>query len=190
MSVKRVMAALLGAILISACHDSPTAPRAESVLSAPRLLLLPDAGLVTYNSASCSLSNAATGATSCSWDISNPAETPLNLSVQAVLRASYDCVSPRNGRVASSEQRDVGTLVQFSGVSDASLAGSNVSLPLPFLATDYTGKAKKLNACSGNNVPQSLTYSLDYWNVSVVTVSGTLRMNCYASDNRNGCFTF
>ena len=189
MSIKRGLAAVLVACLSTACHESPTEPASTAYVAAPRLLLAPDAGLVTFNSASCSLTDPATGASTCSWDISNPAETQLNLSVQAVLRVSYDCVNPKNGRIASSEQRDLGTIKQYSGVSDPSLAGSNEVMPLPFLPTDNAGSAKKQNACKGNGVPQSLTWQLEYWNVSVITVSGALRMSCFASDNRNGCFT-
>jgi hypothetical protein len=189
MSIKHALAAVLGASLITACSEPPTGPHNTASFAEPRLLLAPDAGLVTFNSASCTLTDSSTGASSCSWNISNPAETQLNLSVQAVLRVSYDCVNPKNGRVASSEQRDLGTLKQYSGVSDPSLAGSNEAMPLPFLPTENTGSAKKQNACRGSTVPQSLTWQLEYWSVSVVTVSGSLRMSCFASDNRNGCFT-
>jgi len=189
MSIKRGLAAVLVACLSTACHEAPTEPASTASLAAPSLLLAPDAGLVTFNSASCSLTDPSTGASSCSWDIGNPAQIPLNLSVQAVLRVSYDCVNPKNGRITSSAQRDLGSIKQYSGVSEASLAGSNEVMPLPFLPTDNTGSSKKQNACKGSGVPQSLTFHLEYWNVSVITVSGSPRKSCYASDTRNGCFT-
>jgi hypothetical protein len=174
--------------LIGACQDSPTAPR-SSALPDASFLIVPDRTLVTFNSASCAITNASAGFSSCSWNISNPAETVLNLSVQVILTATYDCVNPHNGRIASTEQRDLPTLRQYFSVSDATLTGTNVALPPPFLPTENTGKFKKENACKGNQVVQSLTYSIEYWSVSVITVGGTLRQSCVASDNREGCFT-
>jgi hypothetical protein len=154
-----------------------------------RFTLVADPTLVTFNSASCSLSSAATGAVSCSWNIDNPALNPLNLWAEAFVNVDYECVNPKNGRVASTEQRQLRTLKQYFGLSDASLTGADESLPAPQLMNDYTGKMKKMNACSGNTVPQNLSWSLAYWDVSVVTTTGTLRMSCFASDNSNGCFT-
>jgi hypothetical protein len=189
MSIKRVLAALLAASLITACQDSPAGPEGQTVVASPRSTMIPDAGLVTFNSASCTLGNAATGAVSCNWDISNPNEHSMNLWAEVFINASYDCVNPKNGRVASNEQREVRTLIQFFGVADPSLTGSNVALPLPTLPSGNTGKNKKLNACSGSNVPQSLTWDVNYWDVSVITVAGSPLMSCFASDNRDGCFT-
>lgn len=186
----RMLSALGVAGAIAACSDAPTSP---AQLDGPRSLVqisvTPDPTLVTFNSASCSLTNASTGAVSCSWNISNPALNSLNLWAQAVLSVTYDCVNPHNGRVASTEQRDLETLQQYFGVSDASLTGSNVALPLTLLPTDFTGNQKKLNACKGNGVPMSITYSLAYWDVSVITVTGAQRFSCFGSDNRLGCFT-
>lgn len=189
-SFKRVLVMLTGLGFITACQDSPTGP--ESVTATPsmaRLAMTPDPSLVTYNSASCTLTSASTGAVTCSWDISNPAQTSLNLWTEALLQASYDCVNPKNGRVASSEVRDVWTARPESGVSSPSLTGSNVALPIPVLVNDYTGSMKKLNACRGNTVVQNLTWSLDYWDVAVAAIGGTVRESCFGSDNRYGCFT-
>jgi hypothetical protein len=187
--LKHALSLLTVAIAMSACQDSPTAPAEITSLNAPRLTITADPTLVTFNSASCSLADAATGSVHCSWNIANPAETHLNLWAQAIVTASYNCINPKNGRVSSTERRDQTTLIMQSDVSSPALTGRDEALPAPALYNDYTGKNKKLNACSGSNVPQSLTWSLSYWNVGAITVSGALRMNCYASDNRDGCFT-
>jgi hypothetical protein len=186
--IRRAVLLLATSGLLTACQDSPTGLR-RSEEAAPRLLIVPDPTLVTFNSASCTLTSASAGFVACSWNISNPAETLLNLNVQAILTASYDCVNPHNGRIASSELRDLSTLVQQFSVSSATLTGTDVSLPPTFLPTENTGKFKKENACKGNQVVQNLSYSIAYWSVSVITVGGTLRQSCFASDNRDGCFT-
>ena len=186
-SSRRAAMVLCTMIFAGACQDSPTAPASRA--SDVSFLIVPDPTLVTFNSASCTLTNATAGFVSCSWNISNPAETVLNLSVQAILTASYDCVNPNNGRIASSEQRELSTLTQQSGASAPTLTGTNVALPPTFLPTDNRGKLKKENACKGNQEVQSLSYSLTYWSVSVIAVGGTLRQSCFASDNREGCFT-
>jgi hypothetical protein len=175
-------------MLAAACTDSPAAP-ASSISTDVSFVIVPDPTLVTFNSASCTLTSASAGFVSCSWNISNPAETVLNLNVQAILTALYDCVNPHNGRIASSEQRNLSTLVQQFSVSSATLTGTNVPLPPTFLPTNLTGKFKKENACKGNQVVQSLSYSLEYWSVSVITVGTAIRQSCFASDNREGCFT-
>lgn len=189
-SFKRVLVMLTGLGFITGCQDSPTGP--GSVTSMPamaRVVITPDPSLVTYNFASCTLIDASTGAVSCSWDIGNPDENTLNFFAEALLQASYDCVNPKNGRVASSQVREIETLRGESGVSSSSLTGTNVALPLPNLPTDYTGSMKKLNACSGNSVVRNLTWSLEYWDVTVAALGGTLRQSCFGSDNRFGCFT-
>ena len=176
----------------SACTDTPTSPEPENLLTPSSLISIavtPDPTLVTFNSASCTLTNSFTGAVNCSWNISNPALNSLNMWAQVVLTVSYDCVNPHNGRIASSEQRDIETFRQFFGVSDATLTGTNVPLPQALLPTNLRGQDKKLNACKGNGVPVSLVYALTYWDVSVITTSGTQRFSCFASDNRLGCFT-
>ena len=189
-SLQRCFIMLSGLALITACQDVPTSPsELVPAPSAPRMAITPDPTLVTFNSASCTLISSSTGSVHCSWDISNPAENNLNLAVQASLQASYDCVNPHNGRIASSEVRDLGTIYQQSGVSSTSLTGTDVALPLPFLPTDYQGSMKKLNACKGNGVVENLTWSLTYWEVSVSAIGGTLRQSCFALDNRNGCYT-
>jgi hypothetical protein len=188
MYVKRVLIVLSAAIVVTACQDSPTAP-ASPAPSDVSFLIVPDPTLVTFNSASCTLTNASAGFVSCSWNISNPAATLLNLNVQAILTASYDCVNPHNGRIQSSEQRELPTLRQFFSVASTTITGDNIALPPTFLPTDNTGRFKKENACKGNQVVQSLIYSLTYWQISVITVGGTLRQSCIASDNREGCFT-
>jgi hypothetical protein len=126
---------------------------------------------------------------SCSWNISNPGLNSLNLWAQAVLTVNYDCVNPHNGHIASTESRQLETLQQYFGVSAATLTGTNVGLPPTFLPTDLRGHDKKQNACKGNGVPMSLSYSLTYWDVSVITTTGAQRFSCFASDNRLGCFT-
>jgi hypothetical protein len=188
MYVKRVLIVLSAAFAVTACQDSPTAP-VSSTLPDVSYIIVPDPTLVTFNSASCSVTNASAGFVSCSWNISNPAATLLNLNVQAILTASYDCVNPHSGRIASSEQRDLPILRQFFSVSSTTLTGSNIALPPPFLPTDNTGKFRKENACKGNQVVQSLIYSLTYWQISVITVGGTLRQSCVASHGTEGCFT-
>ncbi len=187
--LRRTLAGLTMLGALSACSDSPTSPELPGPRSLITISVTPDPTLVTFNSASCSVTNASTGAVSCSWNISNTGLNSLNLWAQAVLRVSYNCVNPNNGRIHSSEQRDLETLQQYFGVSDATLVGSNVALPPPFLPTDLTGNQKKQNACKGNNVPMQITYSLAYWDVSVITVTGQQRFSCFASDNRLGCFT-
>ena len=187
-SSRRAAMVLCTMIFAGACQDSPTAP-ASPASSDVSFLIVPDPTLVTFNSASCTLTNATAGFVSCGWNISNPAATTLNLNVQAILTASYDCVNPHNGRIASSEQRELSTLRQFFSVSSTTLAEASLALPPTFLPTQNTGKFKKENACKGNQEVQSLTYSLTYWSVSVITVGGTLRQSCFASDNREGCFT-
>jgi hypothetical protein len=188
MSVSRVCAFLLGVAVITACQDSPTEPQLTRSATID-IAIDPDPTLVTFNSASCSLTNASTGAVSCSWNISNPAQHSLNLWTQAVLTATYNCVNPHNGRIASTEVRELETIQQSFGVSAPTLSGSNVALPLPFLPTDLTGRQKKENACKGNGVVVALSYALSYWDASVITTSGTLRFSCFASDDRLGCFT-
>ena len=176
-------------VFIISCTEAPTTPNMSPSPATPQFVITPDPTLVTFNSASCTLTSASAGFVACSWNISNPAGTLLNLNVQAILTASYDCVNPHNGRIASSEQRDLSTLVQQFSVSSATLTGTDVSLPPTFLPTENTGKFKKENACKGNQVVQNLSYSIAYWSVSVITVGTTLRQSCFASDNRDGCFT-
>ena len=189
MSINRAVAALVAICALTACHDSSTGPDNALDLKGPSSAITADPTLVTFGSASCSLTSSATGAISCSWNISNPDQTHLITSAEALLTASYDCVNSRNGRTASSENRQLRTADQYPVDSATSLTGSNVSLAPPLLPTTYTGKMKKQNACADHQVVQGLSWSLDYWQVSVITVSGTARMNCFASDNRNGCQT-
>jgi hypothetical protein len=190
MSINRAVAALAAICALTACQDSPAGPNSAPDLKGPSFVITPDPTLATFNSASCSLTSSATGAISCSWNISNPNETHLITSAEALLTASYDCVNPKNGRVASSQDRPLRTADQYPVDSATSLTGSNVAVAPPLLPTDYTGKMKKQNACSDHQLVQGLSWSLDYWQISVVTVMGTTaRMNCFASDNRNGCQT-
>jgi len=186
---KRFAAAML-ALVVMACSDTPTSP--DNLLTPRSLITIsvtPDPTLVTFNSASCTLTNAGAGIVTCSWDITNAAANSLNLWAQAILTVNYDCVNPNNGRIASSETRDLETLVQVFGQSSTSLTGTNVALPATFLPTGLKGKEHKNNACKGNGVPMSLSYSLTYWDVSVITTTGTQRFSCFASDDRLGCFT-
>ena len=185
---RRPVVTMCAMLILASCADNPAVP-ASSPSTDVSFVITPDPTLVTFNSASCTLTSASAGFVACSWNISNPAETLLNLNVQAILTASYDCVNPHNGRIASSEQRDLSTLVQQFSVSSATLTGTDVSLPPTFLPTENTGKFKKENACKGNQVVQNLSYSIAYWSISVITVGGTLRQSCFASDNRDGCFT-
>jgi hypothetical protein len=189
-SVSRVVVLLLSGVVLTACHDLPSDPE---FLGAPRAIIdiavTPDPTLVTFNSASCAVTNSALGAVSCSWNIGNPAQNSLNFWAQAILTATYNCVNPHNGRIASTEQREFETLRQEFGVSTPTLAGSNVALPLTFLPRDLTGRMKKENACKGNGVVVALSYELEYWDVSVITTSGTQRFSCFASDDRLGCLT-
>ena len=189
MSINRAVAVLVAICALTACQDSPAGPDKAPDLKGPSFAITPDPTLVTFSLTSCSLTSSATGAISCSWNISNPNETKLITSAEALLTASYDCVNPKNGRTASSQDRQIRTADQYPVDSATSLNGSNVAVAPPFLPTDYTGKMKKQNACSDHQVVTGLTWSLDYWQVSVITVSGTARMNCFASDNRNGCQT-
>lgn len=188
MSIHRALAALVAICAFTACHDSPVEPY-SAPSQKPLFVITPDPTLVAYNSAACALTSSATGAVTCSWDISNPGEVELNLWARATVRASYDCVNPKNGRVASSEVRDMETGVMQSGVSSASLVGSNVALPLPGLLSTYSGKMKKRNACSGNSDIANLSWSLPYWEFSVASIGGSQRLSCFAFDNRNGCYT-
>ena len=189
-SIKRIVVIVSGIALMTACQDIPTSPLSRTPSqSVGRVAIIPDPGLVTFNSGSCSLTDASNGAVSCSWNLSNPDENTLNFFAEALLIASYDCVNPKNGRIASSQTREVGTAYGQSGVSSASLTGTDVALPLPALPSGYTGSQKKLNACNGNTVVQNLTWSLDYWDFAVAAVGGTLRQSCYGSDDRFGCFT-
>ena len=185
---RRAVMILSTIFLIGACQDSPTAP-GSSALPDVSFLIVPDPTLVTFNSASCAITNASAGFSSCSWNISNPAQNSLNFWAQAILTATYNCVNPHNGRIASTEQREFETLRQEFGVSTPTLAGSNVALPLTFLPRDLTGRMKKENACKGNGVVVALSYELEYWDVSVITTSGTQRFSCFASDDRLGCLT-
>jgi hypothetical protein len=189
--LRRTLTLLAFVVSSSACSDTPpTSP--QNVLAPSPLIeiaVTPDPTLVTFNAASCTLTNSFTGALSCNWNISNPSLNSLNLWAQAILTVNYDCVNPHNGRIASSEQRDLETIRQFFGVSSATLTGTNVALPQALLPTNLRGQDKKLNACKGNGVPMSLVYSLTYWDVSVITTSGTQRFSCFASDNRLGCLT-
>ena len=184
------MLAVSAVIATTACQDSIAGPDTHAVAAAaPGFALTFDPDLVSYNSASCALQSSGNGAVACSWDVSNPNETSLVLWVQATLQVSYDCVNPKSGRVASSQVREAWTGISQSGVSSPSLTGSGVSLPLPFLPTDYAGAMKKENACRGNTVATNLVWSLDYWEVLASATSGTPRNSCYASDNRKGCLT-
>jgi len=187
-SIRRAIVGLFTIGMVSACEDAPTAPYSRLDFT-PQSIVTVDPTLVTFNSASCAMTNTSTGRVACSWDIGNPGSHVLNLWAEAFVTASYDCVNPKNGRIASSEARQLRTLHQSFGVSATSLTASNQQLPLVALINDYTGKMNKLNACKGNQVPQSVTWSLDYWDVSVITVAGTQRMSCFASDNTNGCLT-
>jgi hypothetical protein len=186
------LAAAMLVLLVSACSDAPTSP-IQAIQATPASLIsisvTPDPTLVTFNSASCTLTNANVGNVSCSWNISNPAANSLNLWAQTILTVTYDCVNPHNGRIASSETRDLETLIQFFGQTSTTLTGTNVALPPPFLPNDFKGKEHTQNACKGNGVPTGIHYSLTYWDVSVITTSGTQRFSCFASDNRLGCFT-
>lgn len=185
---RRAVVILSAILFVGGCQDSPTAP-SSSAQSDVSFLIVPDPTLVTFNSASCTMVNPLAGFVACSWNISNPGSTVLNLSIQAVLTASYDCVNPHNGRIASSEQRDLSTLRQYFSVSSTTLTGTDIPLPPTFLPTENTGKFKKENACKGNQVVQNLSYSIAYWSVSVITVGGTIRQSCFASDDREGCLT-
>ena len=49
--------------------------------------------------------------------------------------------------------------------------------------------SKKENACKGNQIVQALSYQISYWRISVITVGGVQRVSCFASDNREACFT-
>lgn len=189
-NLHRSLVILSGILFVTACQDSPTAPTdLTPSLPAPRFAIVPDPTLVTFNSASCSLTDASTGAVSCSWDISNPNEVNLNLFTEAILEASYDCVNPHNGRIASSQVREL-LAIRPAFDSAASITGSNVALPLPVLPTFYEGSQKKLNACKGNTVVQGLTWRLAYWDVLVASTEGTTaRQSCFGSDDRFGCFT-
>jgi hypothetical protein len=187
-SLSRVCALAIGMCVMSACQDSPTAPDLQSA-STIGIAIVPDPTLVTFNSASCAITNAAIGASSCSYNISNPAQNTLILSVEVLLTASYQCVNPHSGRIASTQTRELESIVQQFGLSAATLTGTNIALPPPFLPTDLTGKQKKENACRGNGVVHNLSYSIEYWDVSVVTVTGTLRASCFGSDDRFGCLT-
>ena len=188
MQLRRTLSVLAIAGAINACSDSPSGPVAgpQSIIS---IAVPPDPTLVTFNSATCALTNSALGSVTCSWNISNPGLFALNNWAQAILTVSYNCVNPHNGRVQSSQTRDLETLIQFFGVPDATLVRTNVVLPPPFLPTDFTGQDHKKNACKGNGVPMSIQYSLTYWDVSVITTTGAQRFSCFASDNRLGCFT-
>jgi hypothetical protein len=189
-NLQRSLVILSGILFATGCQDSPTAPtNFASPHSALGIAIAPDPTLVTFNSASCTLTDASTGAVSCSWDISNPNQTHLNLFTEAILEASYDCVNPHNGRIASSQVRDL-LAIRPTADSVASITGSNVALPLPVLPTFYEGSQKKLNACKGNTVVQDLTWRLAYWDVLVASTEGTAaRQSCFGSDNRFGCFT-
>ena len=186
---RALLVSSIGAV-VTACSETPTD---ALTLDAPRSIIdiaaSPDPTLVTFNSASCSVTNAANGAVSCSWNIGNPAQHSLNFWAQAILTATYNCVNPHNGRIHSTEQREFETLRQEFGVSTPTLAGTNVALPLTFLPQDLTGRQKKLNACKGNGVVVALSYALEYWDVSVITTTGTQRFSCFASDDRLSCFT-
>ena len=186
----RIVAPAVFAALALACSESPTSP---AEIRGPQNLIdisaIVDPTLVTFNSASCSLTNAGAGIVSCSWNISNPAQNSLNMWAQTVLTASYSCVNPNNGRVASTEQRDFETLIQFFGQTSATLTGTNVALPVPFLPTGLKGQEHKQNACKGNAVPMGIQFSLTYWDVSVITTSLPQRFSCFGSDSRLGCLT-
>jgi len=186
----RTIAAAIFAELALACSDSPTSP---TEVRGPQYLIdisaIVDPTLVTFNSASCSLTNAGAGIVTCSWNISNAAENSLNMWAQTVLTATYDCVNPNNGRIASSEQRSLETLIQFFGQTSATLTGTNVALPAPFLPTGLKGQEHKQNACKGNAVPMGIHYSLAYWDVSVITTGAPQRFSCFGSDDRLGCLT-
>jgi hypothetical protein len=189
-TLRRTIALAIAGLTFTACENS-TAPENTT----PAIALFTGIGaavdptLVTFNSASCTLNSSSTGSTSCSWNISNTAELTLNLFAEALLDVTYDCVNARNGRVHSTEMTQIRTFKQYSGVNSATLTQSNDALPIPVLPTDFSGSMKKENACKGNSVPQNASWSLNYWDVSVITTSGTQRMHCFASDNRNGCFT-
>ena len=189
-SLRRSAVLTLAGLAIAACSESPTAP--GNVTRSPLLdvgVAVFDSSLVTFNSASCTLTSSSTGIVNCSWNISNPAETVLNLSAEALLDVSYDCVNPKNGRVQASETMQLHTFRVYSGVSSATLTGSSEALPWLILPTDFTGSLKKQNACKGNHVPQNAVWSLNYWDISVITTGGTTqRTSCAASDNRAGCF--
>jgi hypothetical protein len=187
-SIRRAVAPLVAVGLTIACSEAPTAPQADLRLSHV-IIQAVDPTLVTFNSASCTLASASTGQVSCSWNISNPDANVMNLWAEGILVVNYQCVNPKNGRIASSEQREISTLQQFFSVSATSLTGSNSLLPLPNLPNDLRGKQNRENACRGNGEPQGMTWRLDYWDVSVITVGGIQRFSCAASDNRNGCFT-
>lgn len=184
--------AVLLTVVVCGCEHS-TAPLTRSTVSDRSVditgVLPVDPTLVAFNSAACSMTNSANGAVSCSWDIGNPLEAVMNLTAEAFVIANYDCVNPKNGRIHSTEQKELRTYRQYTGVSAASLTGTNEALPLVALITDYRGALKKENACRGNAVPESISWGLGYWNISVVTVTGPVRMSCFASDDHDGCLT-
>jgi hypothetical protein len=188
MSINRAVVVLAAIFVVTACRDA-TSPDNPADVRTPAFVLAPDPTLVSFGLTSCTLTSSATGAVSCSWSISNPNETKLITSAEALVNADYDCVNPKNGRTASSEVRLLRTANQYPVDSATSMTGSNEALAPPDLPTDLTGKLKKQNACNGNSVVQGLSWSLDYWQVSVITTVGTARMACFASDNRNGCQT-
>ncbi|HEX6576381.1 MAG TPA: hypothetical protein VF042_15540 [Gemmatimonadaceae bacterium] len=188
-SLRRSTVLTLAALALGACSESPTTPTNVTTMESLGTAAVVDPTLVTFNSASCTLTSSVTGIVNCSWNISNPAQEVVNLSATALLDVSYDCVNPKNGRVQSSETTQLRTFRVESGVFSTSLTGTNVALPWLILPTDFSGSLKKQNACKGNHVPQNAEWSLNYWDVSVITTTGTPRMSCFASDNRNGCFT-
>lgn len=186
--------------VLTACDSVPTAP--ENVTARDRGIAMTistdpafDPALVSYNSASCTLQDASTGSVACSYDLGNPTGQSRDIYPGAYLRVSYDCVNPKNGRIASSASIEQSVYTWRLAVTETSISATDDPLPAPYIpANNYTGKDKKYNACKGSNVVSVTDISMLYWEIWIDNwYSGQpgadYRWSCYASDDRFGCVT-
>jgi hypothetical protein len=197
MNAARFATVAAAVFAVAACQEAPTAP--QSLAFEPNSARKThwsdhDNTIVTFNSASCTLVNAATGSVQCSWDISN-GPNPFNVYPEALLDVTYNCVNPSNGRIASTSNRERWVWSNgVEGITTGTSVETNHQLNPPNIWNSYTGKDKKFNACKGSQVVSITNTSMLYWDLYVDNWYdgqpwADYRYGCFASDARYECLT-
>jgi hypothetical protein len=194
-TMPRLIAAAVLAIMLAACTENPTDPGTGKSAAQPASFSVAVPGTTaSITSYSCSLKSSTTGEVRCSYDIANPDQQLLNLYPQAALKIDYKCVNANTGKIQSS-----GTGVRWPGLSIEGVTASNptatdVQLSTVTLSNSYTHSDTKLNACKGKQTLVITSYSMSYWELYVDNWYGgqpntDYHSICVASDHRFGCAT-
>ena len=165
--MNRIIAAAFAALTLAACSETTTEPHTSTVPARPVSFsaTLPGTN-VSINSLSCSLISASTGEVRCSYDITNPDGTLINIWPEAHLRMNYQCVSPSTGKIQST---GVGARWAYaaSTVTDVHPTADNIQLSTATLPNDYVRKDTKRNTCKGKQTLVITNYAMDYFDVYV-----------------------